>query len=46
MPIHLCQAYHCNFCRESGRSTIDNPSVNPQTMSAAVNQCSAIAVRP
>ena len=43
-PIHLCHAYHCSFCRESGRPTIDKPSVKPQTMRTAVNQCSKIAV--
>src|SRR5271154_6081409 len=44
MPIHLCQAYHCSFCRDSGSPTIDSPSVNPPTMSVAISQCSAMAV--
>src|SRR5208282_3625581 len=44
MPIHLCQAYHCSFWRDSGSPTMDSPSVNPPTMSAAISQCSAMAV--
>ena len=46
MPIHLCHAYHCSFCRLNGSPTMERPSVNPATTSTAVSQCRTIAVAP
>ncbi len=44
IPIHLCHAYHWNFCGLNGSPTIDSPSPQLQAISSATSQCNAIAV--